>query len=42
MQDLAVEPLARLVVDYLSCIYGKREPKAWIRLMNLLIPFESD
>ena len=42
IQDLAVEPLARLVVDYLSCIYGKREPKAWIRLMNLLIPFESD
>ncbi|MGK1995270.1 3'-5' exonuclease, partial [Klebsiella pneumoniae] len=32
MQDITVEPVARLIVDYLSCLYGKREPKAWIRL----------
>jgi len=42
MQDIATEPLARLIVDFLSCLYGQREPKAWIRLMNQLIPFADD
>jgi superfamily I DNA/RNA helicase len=42
MQDITVEPAARLVVDYLSCLYGQREPKAWISLMNQLIPFADD
>ncbi|CNK67626.1 TPA: ATP-dependent helicase [Yersinia enterocolitica] len=42
MQDIAVEPAARLIVDYLSCLYGQREPKAWIRLMNQLIPFADE
>lgn len=42
MQDIAVEPVARLIVDYLSCLYGLREPKAWVRLMNQLIPFADD
>lgn len=42
MQDITVEPSARLVVDYLSCLYGQREPKAWIRLMNQLIPFADE
>lgn len=42
MQDITVEPAARLVVDYLSCLYGQREPKAWIRLMNQLIPFAEE
>jgi superfamily I DNA/RNA helicase len=42
MQDITVEPAARFVVDYLSCLYGKREPKAWVRLMNQLIPFSDD
>lgn len=42
MQDITVEPVARLIVDYLSCLYGKREPKAWIRLMNQLIPFADE
>jgi len=42
MQDITVEPAARLIVDFLSCFYGQREPKAWIRLMNLLIPFADD
>ncbi|MCU6434618.1 ATP-dependent helicase [Undibacterium sp. Jales W-56] len=42
MQDITTEPAARLVVDYLSCIFGKREPKAWVRLMNQLVPFADD
>lgn len=42
MQDITVEPAARLIVDYLSCLYGQREPKAWIRLMNQLIPFADE
>jgi superfamily I DNA/RNA helicase len=42
IQDISVEPAARLIVDYLSCLYGQREPKAWIRLMNLLIPFADE
>ena len=42
MQDITVEPVARLIVDYLSCLYGKREPQAWIRLMNQLTPFADE
>lgn len=42
MQDITVEPAARLIVDYLSCLYGQREPKAWIRLLNQLIPFADE
>ncbi|EIY4985504.1 ATP-dependent helicase [Enterobacter roggenkampii] len=42
MQDITVEPAARLIVDYLSCLYGHREPKAWVRLMNQLIPFADE
>ena len=42
MQDITVEPAARLIVDYLSCLYGQRKPKAWIRLMNQLIPFADE
>ncbi|MFN9203799.1 MAG: UvrD-helicase domain-containing protein [Gemmatimonas sp.] len=42
MQDITVEPAARLIVDYLSCLYSQREPKAWVRLMNQLIPFADE
>lgn len=42
MQDITVEPAARLIVDYLSCLYGQCEPKAWIRLMNQLIHFADE
>ena len=42
LQDISVEPAARLIVDYLSILYGQREPKAWIRLMTQLIPFADD
>lgn len=42
LQDISTEPGARLIVDYLSCVYGQREPKAWIRLTNLLTPFSDE
>jgi len=42
LQDLSVEPVARLIVDYLLCLFGEREPKAWVRLMDLLIPFSEE
>lgn len=42
LQDITVEPVARLIVDYLSCLYGQREPKAWVRLMNQLVPFADE
>ncbi|MES2822475.1 MAG: ATP-dependent helicase [Pseudomonadota bacterium] len=42
MQDLSLEPVARLIVDYLTVIFGAREPKAWIRLMNSLTPFADE
>jgi superfamily I DNA/RNA helicase len=42
MQDITTEPVARLIVDYLSCLYGSREPKAWLRLVNYLMPFADD
>ena len=41
LQDLSAEPIARLIVDYLLCIYGTREPEAWVRLMDLIIPEEQ-
>jgi superfamily I DNA/RNA helicase len=42
LQDLSVEPVARLIVDYLLSLYGAREPKAWLRLMDQLIPFADE
>lgn len=42
MQDISTEPVAKLIVDYLCCVYGQREPKSWVRLMNQLIPFADD
>lgn len=36
LQDLSVEPAARLIADYLLCVYGQREPGAWGRLMELI------
>jgi len=42
LQDLTAEPVARVVLDYLACLYGEREPKAWIRLINQLEPFADD
>ena len=42
LQDISVEPAARLIVDYLLSLYGSREPAAWIRLMDQLIPFGDE
>jgi len=42
LQDITVEPIARLIVDYLSCLYGQQQPKAWVRLLNQMMPFSSD
>ena len=42
LQDLSSEPIARLIVDYLSCLYGQREPKAWMRLSDQLMQFDDD
>lgn len=42
LQDLSVEPAARLIVDYLLSLYGSREPGAWLRLMDQLIPFADE
>lgn len=41
IQDLSTEPAARLIVDYLSVLYGQREPEAWTRLMNQITPFHD-
>ena len=42
LQDITIESAARLIVDFLSCVYGQREPKAWTRLMSQIIPFTED
>lgn len=42
LQDISMEPAARLIVDYLLSLYGSREPAAWLRLMDQLIPFAED
>ncbi|MGP5366970.1 UvrD-helicase domain-containing protein [Pseudomonas helleri] len=42
MQDLATEPMAMVIVDYLLCLYGSREPRAWTRLMRRIIPSDDD
>ncbi|SKA91363.1 Superfamily I DNA or RNA helicase [Pseudomonas extremaustralis] len=42
LQDLLKEPAARLVVDYLACLYGKGEADAWSRLMEQLARFEDE
>lgn len=41
-QDISTEPVAQVIVDYLLCIYGLREPRAWTRLTRRIIPAEDD
>lgn len=41
LQDISTEPLAKLIIDYLSVLYGQREPGAWSRLMAQLTPFDD-
>lgn len=42
LQDLASEPIARVVVDYLSVVFGEREPDAYGRLLNFLLQESPD
>ena len=42
LQDLASEPIARVVVDYLSVIFGEREPDAYARLLDFLLQDSPD
>lgn len=42
MQDITTEPVALVVVDFLLCLYGSREPKAWARLLRRIIPADDD
>ncbi|MEH6457187.1 MAG: ATP-dependent helicase [Cocleimonas sp.] len=42
LQDLSVEPASRLIIDFLLSTFGQQEPSAWIRLMEILIPFIED
>ncbi|CAK1770451.1 DNA 3'-5' helicase [Vibrio crassostreae] len=42
LQDITVEPGARLIIDFLLSTFGKQEPSAWIRLMEKLVPFTAD
>jgi|SRR5271157_46501 len=37
LQDLSVEPAARLIVDFLAVVIGEREPDAFGRLMDMLL-----
>jgi superfamily I DNA/RNA helicase len=36
LQDLSVEPIARLIVDFLLVVLGDREPDAYMRFMETL------
>lgn len=41
LQDLPKEPAGRLMIDYLTCLYGKGLSDAWARLMDLFTPYEE-
>ena len=41
-QDLVNEPVARLIIDYLACLYRPREPKGWMRLMEQFSVVDSE
>jgi superfamily I DNA/RNA helicase len=42
LQDLSVEPAARLIVDFLTVIVSDRSPDAFSRLMSVLLATGSD
>ncbi|WP_459660366.1 hypothetical protein ACL9Z5_003081 [Acinetobacter calcoaceticus] len=42
MQDISSEPVARLIIDYLLCLYDTKNPRAWQQINKLLLPFDSD
>lgn len=41
LQDLLKEPVARVAIDYLTCLYGRGQSDAWARLMDLFTPYED-
>lgn len=42
LQDLSVEPAARLIVDFLIVVLGDREPDAYGRLMDVILAADID
>jgi superfamily I DNA/RNA helicase len=42
LQDLSVEPIARVIVDFLLVIFGDREPDAYARLMDTVAMTSND
>ena len=42
LQDITTEPIALVIVDFLLCLYGSREPKAWTRLLRRIIPADDE
>lgn len=40
MQDISTEPVARLIINYLLCLYGSRNPTSWTKVNELLSPFD--
>jgi superfamily I DNA/RNA helicase len=42
LQDLAAEPVALLIVDFLAVISGDRKPDAYTRLMKVAIEWRAD
>lgn len=42
MQDVSTEPVARLIINYLLCLYGSRNPTSWAKVNALLSPFDID
>lgn len=39
LQDISTEPITKLIIDYLLCFYGDREPQSWMRLQEQILPF---
>jgi superfamily I DNA/RNA helicase len=42
LQDLATEPVAVLILDFLAVVTGDREPDAYTRLMDVAIGWRAD
>lgn len=42
LQDISSEPVARIMIDYLTVIHEERNPNAYIRLMNTFVNFGLD
>ena len=42
LQDISTEPITKLIIDYLLCLYGTREPQSWMSLQEQMLPFVDD